>query len=82
MIPLAAEKKHYATKIVNGYIFYDLDFWMRNSSVNFKFKNWLFGATIIPKKIQMKKSMNIVAMEYHFTVQIHGVLLMALLEIF
>ena len=46
---LAIEQNNYLTKIVNAYIFYDLDDWPRNSSNNFKFKNCLFGATNIVK---------------------------------
>ena len=31
------------TKLVNVYIFYDLDAWPRNPTNNFKFKNYLIG---------------------------------------
>ena len=47
--PLAVEQNSYSTKIVNVYIVYDLDAWPRNPTNNFKFKNCLFGATIIVK---------------------------------
>ena len=46
---LAVEQNNYLTKIVNVYIVYDLAAWPRNLSNNFKFKNWLFGATNIVK---------------------------------
>ena len=36
-------------KIVNVYIVYDLDVWPRNHTNNFKFTNYLFGATNIVK---------------------------------
>ena len=37
------------TKIVNVYTVYDLAAWSRNPTNNFKFKNFLFGATNIVK---------------------------------
>ena len=43
--PLAAEQKNYLSKIVNVYTVYDLDVWPKNTTNNFKFKNFLFGAT-------------------------------------
>ena len=46
---LPVEQNNYLTKIVNVYIVYDLDAWLRNRTNNFKFKNWLFGATNIGK---------------------------------
>ena len=48
--PLAVEQNNYATKIVKSYIVYDLDGWPRNPTINFKFKNCLFGSTNIVKK--------------------------------
>ena len=48
---LAVEQNNYLTKIVNVYIFYDLDTWARNPTNNFKFKNSLFGASNIVKKV-------------------------------
>ena len=36
---LAVEQNSYLSKIVNVYIFYDLDAWPRNLTNNFKFKN-------------------------------------------
>ena len=48
---LAVEQNNYLTKIVNVYIFYDLDKWARNPTNNFKFKNSLFGASNIVKKV-------------------------------
>ena len=43
------------TKIVNVYIVYDVDAWPRNPTNNFKFKNWLFGATNIVKNSDKEK---------------------------
>ena len=43
--PLSEEQNNYATKIVNAYIFYDLDGWPRNSS----YKIYVFRATDIVK---------------------------------
>ena len=37
--PLAVEQNNYANKIVNVYIGYDLDAWLRNPTNKFKFKN-------------------------------------------
>ena len=48
--PLPVEQNNYLTKIVNVYIVYDLDAWLRNPTNNFKFKNCLFGATNVVKK--------------------------------
>ena len=59
---LAVEQNNYLTKIVNVYIVYELNAWPRNPTNNFKFKNFLFGATSVVK-IVIKKSMCIVAME-------------------
>ena len=47
--PLAVEQTNYLNKIVNNYIVYDLHAWLRNTTNNFKFRNWLFGATRIVK---------------------------------
>ena len=60
--PLVVEQNTYATKIVNVYIVYDIDAWLRNPTNNFKFKNCLFGATSVAK-ILIKKIMYIVATE-------------------
>ena len=49
-------------EIVNAYIVYDLDAWRRNPTNNFKFKNFLLGATSIVKLV-LTKSGCIVAME-------------------
>ena len=43
--PLAVEQNNYLSKILNVYIFYDLDARPRNPTHNFKFKNGLFGVT-------------------------------------
>ena len=60
--PMAVEQNNSLSKIANVYIVYDLDAWARNSTNNFKFKNYLFGATSIVKNSD-KKSISIVAME-------------------
>ena len=52
---LAVEQNNYLTKIVNVYIFYDLDAWPKNPTNNFKFKNCLFGATNIVKNSDKEK---------------------------
>ena len=52
---LAVEQNSYLSKIVNVYIFYDLDAWPRNLTNNFKFKNWLFEATNIVKNSDKNK---------------------------
>ena len=52
---LAAERNYYLTKIVNVYTVYDLAAWLRNPTNNFKFKNCLFGATIIVKNSDKEK---------------------------
>ena len=43
------------SKIVNVYIVYDLEAWPRNSTNNFKFKNYLFAATDITKNSDKEK---------------------------
>ena len=53
--PLPLEQNNYLTKIVNVYIVYDLDAWLRNPTNNFKFKNCLFGATNIVKNSDKEK---------------------------
>ena len=58
-----------ASNIVNTSITYVLDAWPKDPTNNFKFKNYLFGATSVVK-ILIKKSMCIVAMEYHLIVQL------------
>ena len=59
---LAVEQNNYLTTIVNLHFVYDLDVWLRSLTNNFKFRNYLFGATNIVK-IVIKKSMHIMAME-------------------
>ena len=76
---LAVEQNNYLSKIVNIYIINDLNAWPRNPTNNFKFKNCLFGATNIVK-IVIKKSMYIVDTELHLIVQVHGLLVITLLE--
>ena len=52
---LAVEQKNYLTRILNVYIVYELYTWPRNSTNNFKFKNYLFGATNIVKNGDKEK---------------------------
>ena len=52
---LAVELNNYLAKIVNAYIANDLDAWQRNFTYNFKFKNWLFGATSVVKNSDREK---------------------------
>ena len=59
---LALEQNNYATKILNGYIVYDLDTWPKILLNNLKLKNCLFGTTNIVK-IVLKKIGCIVPME-------------------
>ena len=44
---LTIKQNNYFRQIVNVYIVYNLDAWPRNPINNFKFKNYLFGATRI-----------------------------------
>ena len=60
--PLVVEQNNYASKIVNVYVVYDLDIQPRNSTNNFEFKNWLFGATSVVQNV-INRSMCIVASE-------------------
>ena len=59
---LAVEQNNYLTTIVNLHFVYVLDVWLRNLTNNFKFRNYLSGATNIVK-IVIKKSMHIMAIE-------------------
>ena len=59
---LAVEQNNYLTTIVNLHFVYVLDVWLRNLTNNFKFRNYLFGATN-RVKIVIKKSMHIMAIE-------------------
>ena len=60
--PLAVEQNNYLTKIIIVYIIYYLAAWPRNPTNNFKFKNYLFGATNIVKNSD-KKSIYILDMD-------------------
>ena len=60
--PLAVEQNNCLTKIVNVYIVCEFDVWPRNATDNFRFKNFIFGATNLVK-IVIKKSMYIEDME-------------------
>ena len=53
--PLAVKQKNYLTKIVNDYISYELNGWLRNPTNNFKFQNWLFGASNVIKNCDKEK---------------------------
>ena len=53
--PLAVEQNNYLNKIVNVYIVYDLDAWLKNPTINSKFKKSLFGATNIMKNSDKEK---------------------------
>ena len=53
--PLAVEQNNYLSKIVNVYIVYDLDDWLRNPTNNIKLKNWFFGVTNIVKNSDQEK---------------------------
>ena len=55
-------------------ILYDLDVWPRNPSNNFKFKDYLFGASVIVKNSDKQKYGII------WIVQVHGILIMIMLE--
>ena len=52
---LAVEQNIYLTKILNVYIFYDLDAWPRNPTNNFNSKNCLFGAINIVRNNDKEK---------------------------
>ena len=77
--PLAVKQSNYSTKIVNFYILYDLDAWLRTSTNNFKFKNGFFGETSLD--IMIKKSRYIMAMKYHLMGQVHGILIRKMLGV-
>ena len=76
-VPSALDQNNYGSQIANVYIDYNLDPWPKNPTKNFKFKSCLFGETGV-----IKKGMCISAMEWHLVVQVHGVLIMTLLEIY
>ena len=48
-IPLFAEQNNFTKKVINVYIVYDLDTWLRNPTNKLKFKNYLFATTNIIK---------------------------------
>ena len=52
---LAVEQNNHTRKIVNVYIFYDLDAWPKILIRNFTIKNCLFGATSIVKNSDNEK---------------------------
>ena len=53
--PLSVEQNNYLNKIGNVYIVYYLDLCPKNPTNNFKFKNYLFGATSIVKNSEKEK---------------------------
>ena len=53
--PLAVEQINYLTKIVNVCIAYELNDSPKNPSINFKLKNYIFGATNIIKNSDKEK---------------------------
>ena len=53
--PLVVDRNNYATKIVNSYILYCLDNWLKIPLRNFTLKNYLFGATDIVKNSDKEK---------------------------
>ena len=53
--PLAIEQNNYLTKIVNIYIFYDLNAWPKIPLRNFTIKNCLFGAISIKENSDKEK---------------------------
>ena len=53
--PLVVEQNNYATKIVNVYIAYDLDYWLNKTLRSFTLRNCLFGATNIVKNCDTEK---------------------------
>ena len=59
---LAVEQNNYLTTIVNLHFVYVLEIWLTSLTNNFKFRNYLFGATNIVK-IVIKKNMHIMTME-------------------
>ena len=53
--PLAVKQNNHISKIVNVYVVYDLDSWLRNPTNNFKFKICLFGANNIVRNSDKEK---------------------------
>ena len=53
--PLAIEQNNYLTKIVNIYIFYDLDAWPKIPLINFTIKSCLFGEISIIENSHKEK---------------------------
>ena len=53
--PFSLEQDKHLTETVNVSIVYDLNACPRNPSKNFKFKNWLYGATNIIKHGDQEK---------------------------
>ena len=53
--PLAVEQNNCASKIISCVV-YLLDSWPRNPTINFKFEDFLFGATSVVKDSNKEKS--------------------------
>ena len=53
--PLAVEQNNYLTKTLNVYIVCELNAWPKNPTTNFKFKNFLIGATNVVKNSDKEK---------------------------
>ena len=53
---LAVEQSNYLNKVLNDYIFYELNGLPINPTNNLKFKSWLFGATNIVQNSNKEKS--------------------------
>ena len=70
------------TKIVNSYILYELNAWPKNLMNNFKLKNCLFGATsIVINNVKENWCIVYSVVWYNGVIlQIHGILVMTLLE--
>ena len=52
---LAVEQSNYLNKVLNDYIFYELNGLPINPTNNLKFKSWLFGTTNIVKNSDKEK---------------------------
>ena len=53
--PLVVKQNNYTSKIVNGYIVYDLDTWPNNLLKKFLLKNCLFSTTTTTKSNDKEK---------------------------
>ena len=53
--PLVVQQNNYLSQIVNVYVVYDLDAWLRNPTTDRILKNYLFGATNLVKNSDKEK---------------------------